>query len=182
MIVCKKVSLAGCARSRVGHKGLTRAHSFSDFWERVRGWAKRCEHKTKDHKEFFVFAHRDADRTGHHRLMMPYSVVKVPSQNSHGHALQPHGSGSVAAVHMVQSAALHDGLTWTDQFAHGLQGAPMRKAGRHDRHISRADQLCERQPPELPHLAREDHLQHLRATSVVHPHDDMCYHGERREL
>ena len=78
---------------------------------------------------------------------------------------------------MVQSAALHDGLTWTDQFAHGLQGAPMRKAGRHDRHISRADQLCERQPPELPHLAREDHLQHLRATSVVHPHDDMCYHG-----
>ena len=129
-----------------------------------------------------MVAHRGADRTGHHRLMMPYSVVKVPSQNSHGRALQPHGSGSEAAVHVVQSAALHDGLAWTDASAHGLQGSFMRRMDRYDQHLSYADQPRERQPPDWPRLSRGDHLQHMRATSVVHPHDDISYRGERREL
>ena len=56
---------------------------------------------------------------------------------------------------------------WTAHCAHALEVALVRQAGRHDRCRSRADRIRERQPPDRPHPARDDHLLLLRTQSAA---------------
>ena len=73
-------------------------------------WAERCEHETKDHKEFFLVAPVHLRRTSHDGLMMRRSFVQVWWPNSHVLAFY---GGRSAPTRALSPSVRPRTATWT---------------------------------------------------------------------
>ena len=79
----RSLSLIGRHRAVLAWLTFMFSSTFACKTRQVRGWAERCEHETKEHKEFFLVAPAHLRRTSHDGLMTRRSIVQVRSPKSH---------------------------------------------------------------------------------------------------